>query len=169
MIERIVHNIPGTMPFKDCQIIHNWVKEAKIKKDSIVVEIGTGLGRTTGVLRHTLDKSIKIYTVDDYSLFDRYWKRFPERSHIPQNNLKNLNLDFNIDYIKEGSLDFGKRESIGKMDFVFIDGNHLYEEVIKDLHLWYYKLKKGCWIMGDDFGPIINNEGKYIHINQETY
>ncbi len=40
------------------------------------------------------------------------------------------------------------------LDWVYIDGNHLYDFVKKDLDLCYTKLKKGGFIMGDDY-----NEG----------
>ncbi len=37
-------------------------------------------------------------------------------------------------------------------DWIYIDGNHLYEYVRKDLELYYPKVKPGGWITGDDYG-----------------
>jgi hypothetical protein len=37
------------------------------------------------------------------------------------------------------------------LDAVFIDGDHSYEAVIKDLNFWWKKLKKGGWMLGDDY------------------
>lgn len=37
-------------------------------------------------------------------------------------------------------------------DFVYIDGNHLYEFVKQDLELFYSKIKNGGFIVGDDYG-----------------
>jgi Methyltransferase domain len=37
-------------------------------------------------------------------------------------------------------------------DWVYIDGNHLYEFVRRDLQLYYRKLKTGGYITGDDYG-----------------
>ena len=37
-----------------------------------------------------------------------------------------------------------------KLDFVYIDGNHAYEYVKKDIGLYYPKLKKGGVIGGHD-------------------
>lgn len=37
------------------------------------------------------------------------------------------------------------------LDFVFIDASHEYEDVIKDLHAWYPKIKQGGYIGGHDF------------------
>jgi hypothetical protein len=37
------------------------------------------------------------------------------------------------------------------LDAVFIDGDHSYEAVTKDLSFWWKKLKKGGWMLGDDY------------------
>ncbi|GFE71053.1 hypothetical protein CFPU101_36630 [Chroococcus sp. FPU101] len=37
-------------------------------------------------------------------------------------------------------------------DWIYIDGNHLYEFVKQDLELYYDKVKKGGFITGDDYG-----------------
>ena len=37
-------------------------------------------------------------------------------------------------------------------DWVYIDGNHLYEYVRQDLELYSAKVKRGCYITGDDYG-----------------
>ncbi|MBE9594452.1 MAG: class I SAM-dependent methyltransferase [Proteobacteria bacterium] len=39
-------------------------------------------------------------------------------------------------------------------DWVYIDGNHLYEFVRKDLELYYRKVKDGGLITGDDYGYV---------------
>jgi hypothetical protein len=36
-------------------------------------------------------------------------------------------------------------------DWVYIDGNHLYEFVKKDLELYYHKVRRGGYLMGDDY------------------
>jgi hypothetical protein len=36
-------------------------------------------------------------------------------------------------------------------DWVYIDGNHLYEFAIRDLHTYYRKVKVGGFITGDDY------------------
>lgn len=38
------------------------------------------------------------------------------------------------------------------VDWVYIDGNHMYEYVRKDLELYYPKVKPGGFLMGDDYG-----------------
>ena len=36
-------------------------------------------------------------------------------------------------------------------DFVFIDGDHSYEGVKRDIHLWKPKVKPGGWLIGHDY------------------
>jgi predicted O-methyltransferase YrrM len=38
-------------------------------------------------------------------------------------------------------------------DFIFIDGNHEYEIVRKDIETWFLKLKTDGIIAGDDYDP----------------
>jgi hypothetical protein len=42
--------------------------------------------------------------------------------------------------------------SDGYFDWIYIDGNHLYEYVKRDLELYYAKTKAGGYIAGDDYG-----------------
>ena len=39
-------------------------------------------------------------------------------------------------------------------DFIYIDGDHSYEAVKNDLHMWHPKLKKYGVMCGDDFSHI---------------
>jgi len=49
------------------------------------------------------------------------------------------------------SIKAGKSFTDNYFDWVYIDGNHLYEFVKKDLELFYIKVKKGGFITGDDY------------------
>ena len=40
----------------------------------------------------------------------------------------------------------------GYFDWVYIDGNHLYEYVKQDLELYYPKIRPGGYLTGDDYG-----------------
>jgi len=40
----------------------------------------------------------------------------------------------------------------GYFDWIYIDGNHLYEYVRRDIELYYPKVKAGGYITGDDYG-----------------
>ena len=59
------------------------------------------------------------------------------------------------------------------LDWVYIDGNHFYDYVIRDLEKFYPKVKKGGYITGDDFGwgrkhdyPVKKAVNKFISNNK---
>jgi hypothetical protein len=51
------------------------------------------------------------------------------------------------------SADAAARFRPSYLDWVYIDGNHLYEFVKRDLELYYPKIKHGGFLTGDDYGP----------------
>ncbi len=44
----------------------------------------------------------------------------------------------------------------GSLDFVYIDGNHCYESVYRDMCLWYRKVRSGGVFGGHDFDYVHN-------------
>jgi len=57
------------------------------------------------------------------------------------------------------------------LDFVYIDANHAYDFVIKDIETWYPKVKKGGYVLGHDYidldwysDPNFATNGKDKHI-----
>ena len=127
----------------------------KDKPDLVGVEVGVRWG--CNALRMLLHLNIKcLYLVDPYKPFpvpkgglwmngrqdicDQYFD-------IAKYNLEGFNnivwmLDFSyniIDLIPDD------------IDFVYIDGDHRYEAVIKDINLFYPKLKKGGLLAGHDY------------------
>jgi len=37
------------------------------------------------------------------------------------------------------------------LDFVYLDADHTYDASLKDIELWFPKIKTGGWLMGDDY------------------
>lgn len=56
-----------------------------------------------------------------------------------------------INVIKNKSLDAARNYEDQSLDFVFIDGNHAYEEFKADIIAWFPKVKVGGIIAGHDF------------------
>ena len=60
-----------------------------------------------------------------------------------------------------------------QFDFVYIDGNHCNEYVVKDLNNWYSLVKKGGVLAGHDahFKEVINavNDFKDLHKDEIEY
>jgi hypothetical protein len=70
------------------------------------------------------------------------------------------------------STDFVEIFEDNSLDFIYIDGNHAYDYVKKDIEIWYPKVKKGGLISGHDYilldnwyeTDFIENKGKDKHI-----
>jgi hypothetical protein len=69
-------------------------------------------------------------------------------------------------------------------DWIYIDGNHLYEFAIRDLRLYHRKVKPGGFLTGDDYAEggwwqggvkkavdefVAEGLGKLIQINRKQY
>ena len=53
--------------------------------------------------------------------------------------------------LRKTSVSGAEMMSDGYFDIIYIDGDHTYDAVLKDLHAWYSKVKKGGILCGDDF------------------
>ena len=70
------------------------------------------------------------------------------------NQLTNINTELLFfDYILKPNdyINVRKIKEYRRTDFVYIDGNHDYEFVLKDLETWFTKVKPGGIIFGDDY------------------
>lgn len=61
--------------------------------------------------------------------------------------------------LRESSPQAAARFSDASLDFVFIDGNHLYEAVCSDIDAWWPKLRPGGLLIGHDYGTGRDAEG----------
>ncbi len=127
----------------------NWLdKQIKKRKISIMCQVGTGKGRTSGyILNHNPQLILHevAYCPDDgsgqSSFFEhrRVWKRrvSPFLDRIKVHELKSEEAHRNIeDHF---------------FDCVFIDADPSYEMCLLDIQNWYPKVKKGGLICGHDF------------------
>lgn len=60
--------------------------------------------------------------------------------------------DRRVEIIRDFSINASKKFLDKYFDFIYLDGNHQYEFVLKDLEAWYPKLKQYGVMCGDDFG-----------------
>ena len=61
--------------------------------------------------------------------------------------------------LREPSPQAAARFQDASLDFVFIDGNHLYESVCADINAWWPKLRPGGLLIGHDYGTGRDAEG----------
>jgi hypothetical protein len=128
--------------------------------NAIFVELGVYLGQSSIYLASKikeLNKSIKVYAIDKFIYSDT------NGTHGTGNNsgkafflkyIENIEKYQVRDYITPITSDthFAHQyfEDVS-IDFLFIDANHSYESVKKDLELWYPKVKYGGVISGHDY------------------
>jgi len=115
----------------------------------IGVEIGVCSGKHADAMLHNLNIN-KLYLIDPYIYYDGISNVFDfNKCEI---NAKKLLKPFKnkIEFIKEYSEDAIIRIP-DNVDFVYIDGNHNYEYVMKDIVLYWDKIKKGGILGGHDF------------------
>jgi len=117
----------------------------------LFVEVGCWKGRSTIYMADQIrGKKIKFYAVD-------IWEPFRQEDgilfHSPMEEfLRNIEpVKDLITPIKGSSHDVHSQFEDESIDFLFIDANHDYEYCIKDIQLWYPKVKKGGVIAGHDY------------------
>jgi len=142
-------NIQGFFDF------NNIYKDMAAKyDDAIFVEIGTWKGRSAVFMgEHIKDKNIKFYTVDVFEYHGEYDVfKTNESNSFYEDVLKNIEpVKECVNIIKQSSLDACDQFENESIDFLFLDGDHTYEVVKKELELWYPKVKIGGTIGGHDY------------------
>ena len=122
----------------------------KINKLNKVVEIGVRDGKNA---EDMLSVAKEVYLVDPYATYfegrliayeeQGIYKRAMMMKLAPYGDRIYI---FNTESTKAANL-FPDR----LFDYVYIDGDHSYEAVSKDLELWYPKVRKGGVLAGHDF------------------
>jgi len=127
------------------------------------VEIGVLKGQSISYMAELLKdrKNVEIYAVD-------VWNTIPIKNHqkltdpniqtkylyeIYDYNLKQKNVRHLIKDIIGISWEQADKFSDNYFDFIYIDADHSYEGVKKDITTWYPKLKKNGIIAGHDYRP----------------
>jgi hypothetical protein len=127
-----------------------------IPDNSIFVEMGVWKGKSVAYLGVEIinsKKNIKCYAIDTFTGS----QEAIQQSHPDIKDLYNIFLN-NIEPIKDvvvsvkkASIDAVKDFKDKSIDIIFIDGDHSYEEVNRDIHIWFPKVKDGGIIAGHDY------------------
>jgi predicted O-methyltransferase YrrM len=169
--------IPGWASFG--QLYIDVVTIAPKDRPSHFVEIGSWMGKSAALMGteiHNSGKPIKFDCIDPWidggpdlrhgahkltePLFDTFTRNTaPVAKYI---NAKQM-----------PSLEAVKDYADGSLDFIMIDGSHVYEDVKADIAAWWPKMKSGAIFAGDDYnwGGVFKAVGerfdlKDVHIVQ---
>jgi predicted O-methyltransferase YrrM len=128
---------------------------ASIKKYKTYVELGVWKGHSVSYLASKLKgRNVKIYAVDIFEDWDKNKKVLDEVKYVTElynENLINEGVRNMITDIRSISWEAADNFKESEVDFVFIDADHTYNSVIKDIKAWLPKIKKGGIISGHDY------------------
>lgn len=120
-------------------------------KELVGAEIGVSHGAHSKSILNSLDMKM-LYLIDPFSMYDGIDGaqdiEFDELYEVTKASLKNYKDK--TKFIRKKSSD-AVNDIPDNLDFIYIDGNHIYDFVKKDIEMYYPKVKKGGVICGHDF------------------
>lgn len=127
----------------------------KLGLDGTGVEIGVERGLYSEILLG-YSKLKKLYLVDPWKHFDGYNDPCNVDDNAQQQKFEETQRRLSkfigrFEIFRMVSNDAAKLFADNSLDFVYIDGNHLYKNVFEDINAWFFKVKKGGIIGGHDF------------------
>lgn len=123
-------------------------------KNPIGIEIGTAEGYTTHYLLEKIP-DLTLYGIDPYEDYEDWDGKIIDHSEIGYKNIIKSTEKYNNYYhIRETSDNAVNSLEDDTFDFIFIDGLHTYDQVLKDCKNYYPKLKNGGIFIGHDYNMI---------------
>lgn len=107
-------------------------------RDAIIVEIGTGYGRSAVLLGLS---GRRVITVDNYQDFN-----------IQPETLREQFGDMPIEFMRTESVLAAEEFDNNSVDVLFIDGDHSYKGVSADINAWLPKVKQCGKVLFHDYG-----------------
>jgi predicted O-methyltransferase YrrM len=143
MIKKIKYVLNRIYPEKVARPMTKYIM--KQNKDNLVgVEIGTHRGENAYNMLRLLNIK-KLYLVDPYLPKEQKRQHYKKANRILKKWKRKI--QFHVTKSEDASSFYRYKT----LDFVYIDGDHSYEAVKKDIELYYPKVIKGGVIGGHDF------------------
>lgn len=125
--------------------------QSLVKPNGVYAEVGVFKGEFTLFLQETLKPS-KLYAIDLFEGVtgsgDQDGNNF---SYCSLDETHKMLYSKDILTLKGDSSTILKTLEDESLDMVYIDADHTYQAVLKDLEAAYPKVKSGGWIMGHDY------------------
>lgn len=75
----------------------------------------------------------------------------------------------NCTMVRQFSADAARDVPDRSLDFVYIDGNHVYNAVLEDVTLWAPKVRSGGFVAGHDYRAFVNKPTIHVIEAVQTY
>jgi hypothetical protein len=126
----------------------------------IAVEVGVWRGDYSRLIVGALAPT-KFYGVDPYQIFEDYKDQPDPVEFANQQNLDRLHDRVVNNYrslpgtslMRSTGIQAAQQFDDNSIDFVYIDGDHTYEFVSKDIAAWWPKVRAGGILSGHDYTP----------------
>lgn len=139
-MDHFYKKVPGNFTFPD---FYAWlVKQLSKDHPSVGVEVGVKNGQSAAFLAVEIINNNVPCTLDLVDLI-------PKESYL--NNLAPVRHIIGKCHERINSWDVATKYNNESLDFVFLDGDHSYNGLKKDIAAWLSKVKKGGIISGHDF------------------
>ena len=141
----------------------SYLKYVYKKSNLVGVEIGTFKGENAKNILERLDMRM-LYLVDPYIKYSKYHDfKSTEFDGGIFSEAKRMTSKYesNIKFIKKFSGD-ASNNIPDNLDFVYVDGNHDYDFVKRDIELYYPKVMSGGIFGGHNFGVVFNDVCKAV-------
>jgi len=145
--------------FKETDLKIYWEAVMTCQPGDRVVELGSWLGRSASMVFPAVQKTgakltcIDLWAEDYAAVLDL--KEWMDSGVVPweafQENMKRLGIIDHIGILRMHSYKAAELFEDDSVQVVYIDADHSYAGVMKDIDAWYPKVKKDGWIMGHDF------------------
>jgi len=132
-------------------------------------EIGVAEGRFSEILFQQIP-SLKLYCIDVWEPYEKNWRGKNYQDNAYKQAKERLGK-YNAEIIKKPSLEASLDISDNSLDFVFIDGNHIFDHVMTDVIIWSRKVRKRGIISGHDYchfkdSGVVEAVNKYTEIHK---
>ena len=127
------------------------IKQSNTEHKLICAEIGVWIGENAQDML-TIDKEMELYAIDAYvniGVTDDTSQGSPDEVKAKAYNRLSVFGD-RVKFVYKQSEDAYKDYPDGFFDYVYIDGDHDYKSVKRDIELWYPKVKAGGMLAGHD-------------------
>lgn len=154
-------------------------KDIAAEKFNMLVEVGVWKGHSISYLANEMRElghlDFELYAVDLFEHAEQFWQRENDKkirdelTHIPQiynRILEKTNTRELIKDISGISWEQAAQFEDGSIDFVYIDADHAYESVVKDITAWAPKVKPGGMISGHDYNREKPGKGVTRAVNE---